>query len=66
MTEKEIEAMKKNIEKQITERAAAINAADKWFQAWKARQPTGFRIKPAAYRQQGGVTHELRRPSSSD
>jgi hypothetical protein len=48
MTEKEIEAMKRNIEAQLVEYAAAIGAADKWYREWKSRQSTGFKIRKGA------------------
>ena len=44
MSQQDIEAMKRNIEKQLDEYAAAINAAAKWHQEWKARQPKGFHV----------------------
>lgn len=45
MTEQEIEAMKRNIEKQLEEYKEAINAAAAWHEAWKARQPKGFKVR---------------------
>jgi hypothetical protein len=44
MTEQEIEAIKRNIEKQLDEYEQAIRDAAGWSASWKARQPRGFRI----------------------
>lgn len=41
MTEKEIEAMKHNIETQLDEYEAEIKAASLWYRQWKLRR--GFR-----------------------
>jgi uncharacterized protein YqgV (UPF0045/DUF77 family) len=48
MTKKEIDAMKRNIEAQLDEYAAAISAADRWYREWKSRQSTGFKIRKGA------------------
>jgi hypothetical protein len=45
MTEQEIEAMKRNIERQLDEYEQAIEAAKKWDAEWRARQPKGFRVR---------------------
>ncbi len=59
MTEQEINAMLTNLETQLAEyKQARIDAAE-WYAGWKARQPSGFKIKgnsnPHAYRH---VSHE--------
>jgi hypothetical protein len=43
MTEAEIELMKKQIDTQLDEYAAAIDAYERFMADWRARQPKGFR-----------------------
>lgn len=55
MTEHEIEAMKRNIEAQLTEYAQAINDAKSWYQKWQLRQRAkGFRCVQENQNLRGG------------
>ncbi len=53
MTEQEIDALLTNLEMQLAEYKQARHAAAEWYAAWKARRPSGFKIKgnsnPHAY-----------------